>query len=256
MAALDDKVLDPVTRRPRKVLVCKDHVPMPKSALTHDSLSMKHSANAPKPSIPGLHRSMMGERGLEYQDGEEPIGYHYDRVQSPRSLNQGSHADLLRASQQLGKDNSEEEKVSTAPTATTTTTLPKFQQGRFTVSTTGEESQGPVRHSDYEQQQPEQQSRPSNISRQESDQDSWYDGSEDNKQDRIFTTKGGMGGGESTVDMEKKVVNSLGNLALGSKLMEHKHRHEDEDEHQEVEEDDWDTAPREDLGRREIIAGM
>ncbi|KAF9107177.1 hypothetical protein BGX27_008853 [Mortierella sp. AM989] len=94
MAALDDSVIDPLTKRPRKVLVCKEHVPMPKSSINADSLEFKHTTSVPKPSIPGLHRSMMGERGLEHH--EDVVGSNTDGINSPRSLNQGSHADTLR----------------------------------------------------------------------------------------------------------------------------------------------------------------
>ncbi|OAQ36293.1 hypothetical protein K457DRAFT_65386, partial [Linnemannia elongata AG-77] len=49
MAALDESVL-----------VCKEHVPMPKASLSSDSLSLKHSTSVPKPAMAGLHRSFMG----------------------------------------------------------------------------------------------------------------------------------------------------------------------------------------------------
>ncbi|ORZ27209.1 hypothetical protein BCR41DRAFT_300025, partial [Lobosporangium transversale] len=60
MAALDDSEIDPLTKRPLKVLVCKDHVPMPKHSFSRDSLSLKHTLSAPKPSMAGIHRSLMG----------------------------------------------------------------------------------------------------------------------------------------------------------------------------------------------------
>ncbi|KAF9204435.1 hypothetical protein BGZ49_005294 [Haplosporangium sp. Z 27] len=93
MAALDNSVIDPLTKRPLKVLVCKDHIPKPKTSLNSDSLAFRHTNSAPKPSIPGLHRSMMGERGPEVQGSDSPrsIG-----SQSPRSLDQSSHAEALR----------------------------------------------------------------------------------------------------------------------------------------------------------------
>ncbi|KAK3822974.1 MAG: hypothetical protein J3Q66DRAFT_397447 [Benniella sp.] len=259
-------------------VVCKDHVPLPRHSLTAEALALQHAANAPKPSVPGLFRTVVGERVADIKEGEPVIGYHYDKPESPRSLDQGSHAEImksLRASQyhDKGKGDGKEDNCST-PTSTLNrtysgSTLPKYRQGRFTVPAMAsdpeavphleaEESQGstrdensfrtlPVRHSDYEYQ--DQRARQSNVPGQENDQDSWDDDRnwEDNKQERIFTMKETNMGGEAS---EK----SLENLAFSSKWMEHKN-HEN-GQSKAVDDDEWDVAPTNDLGRREIIAGI
>jgi hypothetical protein len=139
---------------------------------------------------------VVGERVADIKDGEPVVGYHYDKPESPRSLNQGSYAEImksLRASQyhDKGKDDGKEDNCST-PTSTSNrahsgSTLPKYRQGRFTVSAMAsdaeavsqleaEESQGttrddnsfrtlPVRRSDYEYQ--DQRPRQSNVHGQE-----------------------------------------------------------------------------------------
>lgn len=267
MASLDDKVLDPITRRPRKVLVCKEHVPMPRHSLTTNSLTIKHTISAPKPSIPGLYRSMMGERGPVIREGESVVGYHCDRVDSPRSLSQGSHAEILKAF--VAFQQQEKEKDNSIPT---TTTLPVYRQGRFTIPGTvsdpavvsrleTEESQDPtkdddsfrtlpVRHRDYEDLQHRQQPRRWNSTNQEGDRDSWDDSDlDDNKQDRVFMMKTERMGGGSTADKEKDDMNSLKDLTASSKLMGHR-------EVGELGVDERDAGPTDDLGRREVIAGM
>ncbi|KAG9070789.1 hypothetical protein KI688_008329 [Linnemannia hyalina] len=162
MAALDESVIDELTRRPLKVLVCKEHVPMPKATISSDSLSLKHSTSAPKPAMAGLHRSLMGDRS---KDGQAEEGEHTPtKAYSPRSLDQGSHANFLKGG--LTKEQKDAPlSVSTAATSLTsskshdalhsggssanahtpksaesevrsmlTTTLPKFRGGRFTVA--------------------------------------------------------------------------------------------------------------------------
>ncbi|KAK5815827.1 hypothetical protein F5H01DRAFT_413299 [Linnemannia elongata] len=223
MAALDESVIDEMTRRPLKVLVCKEHVPMPKASLSSDSLSLKHSTSVPKPAMAGLHRSFMGDRSKSghAEDGEHtPIKTH-----SPRSLDQGSHANFLKG--ELTKEQKDAPlSVSTAATSfasskshdalhsggssanvhtpkstesevrsMSTTTLPKFHNGRFTVApsssatadsmaishTAAEDAQDPtkdddsfrtipVRHRDYDHTEGDLKE-------------------EDNKQDRVFTMK-------------------------------------------------------------------
>ncbi|KAF9281468.1 hypothetical protein BGZ68_006621 [Mortierella alpina] len=164
MAALDDSVLDEMTGRPAKVIVCKEHVPMPKTSLGTDTLAFKHMASAPKPSIPGLHRSLMGDRGnmnaATMEQQQQP------RVSSPRSLAQGSHAEFLKNMNSGSKADEHEEQEDDAEhkskqkkdapkqqaeekekkqktkkegeeersASSSTTTLPKYQRGRFTIS--------------------------------------------------------------------------------------------------------------------------
>ncbi|KAF9966857.1 hypothetical protein BGZ70_001023 [Mortierella alpina] len=96
MAALDDSVLDEMTGRPAKVLVCKEHVPMPKTSFGTDTLAFKHMTSTPKPSMPGLHRSLMGERGSATNTlSSSTMTMDQKHVGSPRSLAQGSHAEFL-----------------------------------------------------------------------------------------------------------------------------------------------------------------
>ncbi|KAF9349285.1 hypothetical protein BGX34_001879 [Mortierella sp. NVP85] len=239
MAALDDKVLDPMTHRPRKVVVCKDHVPLPRHSLTADALALQHAANAPKPSVPGLFRTVVGERVADIKEGEPVIGYHYNKPESSRSLNQGSYAGImkgLRASRYHGKGKDDEKEDNSTPTSTSNrahsgSTLPKYRQGRFTVSTIASDPE----------------TKESQDSRDD-DRD-W----EDNKQERITMKEMNMGGEAS----EK----SLENLAFSSKLMEHKN-HETQDvlnengQSKAVGDDEWDAASTNALDRREVIAGM
>ncbi|KAG0242941.1 hypothetical protein BGW41_003106 [Actinomortierella wolfii] len=70
MAVLDENVKDESTGRPLKVLVCKNHVPLPKSSLGTDSLELQHTTSAPKPSMLGLHRALMGSKS-ESGDGSQ-----------------------------------------------------------------------------------------------------------------------------------------------------------------------------------------
>ncbi|KAG0259765.1 hypothetical protein BG011_002376 [Mortierella polycephala] len=131
MAALDDSVLDESTRRPLKVLVCKEHVPKPKHTHYAHALSKKHTAistsksnDVLKPSIPGLHRSLMGERGFKggvpmvsatsggAVGGSSGHGSVEKGLGSPRSLDQGSHAEILKGLQaEKGKQNKEDRDV-------------------------------------------------------------------------------------------------------------------------------------------------
>ncbi|KAF9167657.1 hypothetical protein BGX21_000142, partial [Mortierella sp. AD011] len=175
VAALNDSPIDPVTKRPIKVLVCKDHVPMPKASLNADSLAFKHTKSAPKPSIPGLHRSIMGRRGPEKY--RNIVGSNTDRIDSPRSFEQSSHTEALKefsGSQKKGQveektendgwDNSKEEKGSEEikqpePKVLTmqTTALSMYRNGRLaspvaspvTVShDPAEEAQSPTKEDD------------------------------------------------------------------------------------------------------------
>ncbi|KAG0281589.1 hypothetical protein BGZ95_001941 [Linnemannia exigua] len=226
MAALDDSVIDEMTRRPLKVLVCKEHVPMPKASISSDSLGLKHSTTAPKPAMAGLHRSFMGDRGKDGSNEENDHASTPKTTHSPRSLDQGSHAHILKG---LTKENKESPlSISTATTlastqshsplhsssssnahtpksakaevrSMSTTTLPKFRHGRFTLDpsstsasesiavahTAAEDAQDPskdddsyrtipVRHRDYGHTE---------------DATSVHE-EEDNKQERVFTLKG------------------------------------------------------------------
>ncbi|KAG0057969.1 hypothetical protein BGZ89_001693 [Linnemannia elongata] len=214
MAALDESVIDEMTRRPLKVLVCKEHVPMPKASLSSDSLSLKHSTSVPKPAMAGLHRSFMGDRSKSghAEDGEHtPIKTH-----SPRSLDQGSHANFQKG--ELTKEQKDAPlSVSTAATSLasskshdanahtpkstesevrsmSTTTLPKFHNGRFTVApssatadsmaishTAAEDAQDPTKDDDSFRTIPV---RHRDYGHTEGDLKE-----EDNKQDRVFTMK-------------------------------------------------------------------
>ncbi|KAG0332111.1 hypothetical protein BG004_001390 [Podila humilis] len=170
MAALDDSVLDTLTGRPLKVLVCKDHVPMPKHSINNDSLSVAHVASVPKPSVPGLHRALMGERGSSSSALPSPAvqhGYGHNNNNmsgsSPRSLDAGSHGLIMKsmgiidpnsaAASSLSSSSSSSDVVDNTnlktPTSANhsrhtstssltgeltsmpTSTLPKFRNGRF-----------------------------------------------------------------------------------------------------------------------------
>ncbi|KAF8952356.1 hypothetical protein BGZ52_006578 [Haplosporangium bisporale] len=193
MAALDDSVLDPMTNRPLKVLVCKDHVPTLKHSSNVDSLSLSHTTSAPKPSTPGLHRALMGERGVGHSDDA-----NNERQESPRSLDQGSHGLIMKG---MGltpgsstKPTTETEKISGHSRSTSassltgelksmpTSTLPKFRSGRFTISAeedsllSAAEAQDPTKDDDSFR----------NLPVRHDD----YDQEEDNKQERVFTLKG------------------------------------------------------------------
>ncbi|KAF8949061.1 hypothetical protein BGZ47_011289 [Haplosporangium gracile] len=168
MAALDESMIDELTHRPQKVLVCKEHVPMPKPSISSDSLSLKHSASVPKPAMAGLHRAFMGGRSKDgHAEDSEPAP---TKTYSPRSLNQGSPAHSLKGG--LAKEHKDAPlSVSTAATSLTsskphdvlhsggssanthtpksadsevrsmsTTTLPKFYNGRFTVAPSSDTS--------------------------------------------------------------------------------------------------------------------
>ncbi|KAF9983882.1 hypothetical protein BGZ75_004548 [Mortierella antarctica] len=162
MAALDDSVLDEMTGRPAKVLVCKEHVPMPKTSFGTDTLAFKHMTSAPKPSMSGLHRSLMGDRASaalssSSSSSSSTTGQKQQNVSSPRSLAQGSHAQFLKNMNGASKVDAEEEEEGgesksnkrdeqqqnakekeneepSSSSSTTTTTLPKYQRGRFTIS--------------------------------------------------------------------------------------------------------------------------
>ncbi|KAF9182727.1 hypothetical protein BGZ51_004473 [Haplosporangium sp. Z 767] len=130
MAALDDLGLDERTGHINKGLVCKAHVPMPEHSHFARALSKKHTAISSsksnenlKPSIPGLHRSLMGERSAK--DGVPVVsatnsgtvdgpGGH-DSVEkglgSPRSLDQGSHAEILKSLRAEKKNSKDDEGV-------------------------------------------------------------------------------------------------------------------------------------------------
>ncbi|KAF9391546.1 hypothetical protein CPB97_006266 [Podila verticillata] len=192
MAALDNSVLDPMTNRPLKVAVCKDHVPKLKHSMNADSLSFSHTASAPKPSVSGLHRALMGDRGVGHSDDTDN-----ERKESPRSLDQGSHGLIMKDMGLIPgsstKPTTETEEVSGHSQSTSassltdelkstpTSTLPKFRSGRFTISAeedsllSAAEAQDPtkdddsfrnlpVHHADYDQEE-----------------------EEDNKQERVFT---------------------------------------------------------------------
>ncbi|KAK3844025.1 MAG: hypothetical protein J3R72DRAFT_473620 [Linnemannia gamsii] len=224
MAALDDSVIDEMTHRPLKVLVCKEHVPMPKASISSDSLGLKHSTTAPKPAMAGLHRSLMGDRGKDASNEGDDHHASSPKTHSPRSLDQGSHAHILKGLTKETKDTPLS--ISTATTlasakshgslnsssssnahtpksaesevrSMSTTTLPKFRKGRFTLDpsssasdpmavahTMAEGAQDPtkdddsyrtipVRHRDYGHTE---------------DVTSTHE--EDNKQERVFSLKG------------------------------------------------------------------
>lgn len=299
MAALDDSVLDPMTNRPLKNLVCKDHVPMLKRSINADSLSLSHTASAPKPSIPGLHRALMGDRGVGYSDDA-----NNERKESPRSLDQGSHRLIMKGmglipgtptkpttetEQTSGHSRSASESSLTGElTSMPTSTLPKFKNGRVTISAeedsllSAAEAQDPTKDDDSFR----------NLPVHHAD----YDQEEDNKQERVFTLKGhsknlssSSGDHSSEVevsleteeDVEQRVQSEHSNvdlkdhyqveeaeikapagedkklveLAFHSKMLDQEQHHKDESHHKAIEEDDWD-APTDSASRRETVAGV
>lgn len=255
MAALDESVIDEQTHRPLKVLVCKEHVPMPKASISSDSLGLKHSTSAPKPAMAGLHRSFMGDRTKEYntEDGE----YTPTKTYSPRSLDQGSHAHILQGLTKEDKDAplsvstaatslssaSKSSAYANTPTSAepevrsmSTTTLPKFRSGRFTVAPSSSDSV------------PASQTAAENAQDPTKDDDSYrtipvrhgdYDHTEDttavegnNKQERVFTMKGSQSTHNSHQDdlldphAELRDVDvSLETVADISERSEHDHLH-------------------------------
>jgi len=136
---------------------------MPKHSQTADSLLMKHTTSAPKPSISGIHRSMMGDRtkegtwaGMSSPSSSSPktttssfsSADQRGKSHSPRSLDQGSHAPFLKAAaaaastshkkedheeEEDEKTKYEDEHTSHSSTAAGGNTLPKFKDGRFAV---------------------------------------------------------------------------------------------------------------------------
>ncbi|KAF9095130.1 hypothetical protein BGX23_000989 [Mortierella sp. AD031] len=223
MAALDGTVIDKMTSRPLKILVCKEHVPMPKASVNSDSLGLKHIASAPKPSMAGLHRSFMGDRGTH---GEED-GDHIEKTHSPRSLDQGSHAHILKGLAKEHKDvplsvstasllasskshdplhSSSSSSAHTPKSAIepevcsmSTTTLPKFRHGRFTVGptttdsivashTATEDAQDPTKDDDFFRTIPVHHRDYGHTEGASTLEE------EDNKQERVFAMKGGSHG--------------------------------------------------------------
>ncbi|KAF9432018.1 hypothetical protein BGZ76_011408 [Entomortierella beljakovae] len=282
VAALDESAIDPLTERPNKVLVCREHVPMPKSSLNADSLSIKHTTSVPKPSIPGLHRSMMGERGLE--NNEEVVGSNSDRLGSPRSLDQGSHNELLNrlpgsrsegflpSKGQTDEWNVEKEvdqeikKPEPAVITMPTTVHSMFRNGRISntidpISAThvaAEEAQSPIKDDDSFRNIPV---RPRDYGYQdgdaskekEEDSDSWDDSVDEEEE---FTRPPALGSKQQTANataVGDELMNKFGNMSFGSKMNRDT---EDNDNDQAVDDDEWDTAPVDDISRRETIAGI
>ncbi|KAG0366392.1 hypothetical protein BGZ54_005400 [Gamsiella multidivaricata] len=277
MAALDDSIIDPLTHRPLKALVCKDHIPMLKHSINKDALSLKHTTSTPRPTIPGLHRSMMGSRGLESKDEDFMEEQDNTRPFSPRSLDQGSHAEIFKSLGTENIANSEEEDNVDSEYSAPTTTLPKFVHGRFTVSRVSDPVTAshveakmaqdpnkdddsfrniPVHHSDYEHKD--------GHTAMEAEDGSWDDDGddddneeEDHKQERVFSMK--RGDAEDATEQEQT---ALGDMTFSSKLMEHmKHGRSEskeavEDSPKAVNDDEWDAIPTDSYSRCEIIAGM
>ncbi|KAI8600598.1 hypothetical protein EDD21DRAFT_430843 [Dissophora ornata] len=294
MAALDDSVLDSTTNRPLKVLVCKKHVPMPKHSLNADSLLFKHATSTPKPSVQGLHRSMMGSRGTT-DHKESVIGYGSGKINSPRSLDQGSHAKILKdlkTTQEMEHEKEEEEeeeeeddyykKDSTYGDddegsmeegelkvhSMEKTTLPKLHQGRFTASAVSDpvttshvaaaSALDPTMDDDSFRNIPVRHSdyehKDGHTTKEDDDEWDDHERSEDHKQEHTLSMK-------DSAEHEEK---SLGNLAYGSKLMDQKKHGRNvgkdaEADDKVVDDDDdgeWDAAPTDDFSRREAEAGI
>ncbi|KAF9913149.1 hypothetical protein EC991_003608 [Linnemannia zychae] len=330
MAALDDSVIDELTRRPLKVLVCKEHVPMPKASISSDSLSLKHSTTAPKPAMAGLHRSFMGGRGKDtsLEDGDDYRTPTTPKIShSPRSLDQGSHANILKGVAKEHKDTPLS--VSTAAhlasskshdslhsgsssanphtpksaesevRSMSTTTLPKFRNGRFTVdpsSTTdsiaashvaAEDAQDPTKDDDSYRTIPVRH-------RDYGHTEGTAEEPEDNKQERIFTTKESHNN-HSHESSSHDIDVSLETAEDVTERSEREHHHintkdvhaveeaevkaphgakeehklvgmafhsklmdqsSSKDDNPEVDDDEWDTTPADDYSRRETVAGM
>ncbi|KAF9916899.1 hypothetical protein BX616_002474 [Lobosporangium transversale] len=278
MAALDDSEIDPLTKRPLKVLVCKDHVPMPKHSFSRDSLSLKHTLSAPKPSMAGIHRSLMGNRGLEQSMNEkrnEESRSGGRQPDSPRSLDQGSHAEIMKNIEAEKKEREEKKKEEEQKEITT---LPKFRQGEFTITP---ESAEPNKEDVYGSKN---DGDDGNDDEDDNDAaaangDEW----KDHKQERVFTmkkepedqhTETGNSVGATTAatiiaakELTEPDEEKLGELAFSSKLMkEHKEPHHeqteksreiDQDEDKTIEDDEWDTGiPTNNMTCRESEAGI
>ncbi|KAG0091696.1 hypothetical protein BGZ93_010163 [Podila epicladia] len=260
MAALDDSVLDPITDRPLKVLVCKDHVPMPKHSNDAASLSLSHTASAPKPSIPGLHRALMGERVVGQHDDT-----NNERKESPRSLDQGSHGLIMKEmGLTLGsstQSTTEPDKVTSGHSGSTptsnlagepksmpTSTLPKFRSGRFTISAeedsllSAAEAQNPNKDDDSFR----------NLPVHHHDYDL-----EDNKRERVFTLK------EHPKSLSSKSSTGDHSLLARDRSHERSHSHdvemsleteEDMEERMRKEHKDVDLKDRHQIEEQEIKA--
>ncbi|KAF9119035.1 hypothetical protein BGW39_000661, partial [Mortierella sp. 14UC] len=189
MAALDDSVLDELTRRPLKVLICKEHGPLPKASISSDSLNLKHSTAAPKPAMAGLHRSFMGEQGKDTPLSISTAA-HLASSKSHGSLNSGSSSANAHTP----------EPAKSEVRSMSTTTLPKFRNGRFTVDPStsfltsdsiaalhaaAEDAQDPTKDDDSYRTIPFHHRDYGYTEGATSAKEQ-----EDNKQERVFTLKG------------------------------------------------------------------
>ncbi|KAG0280397.1 hypothetical protein BGZ96_001567 [Linnemannia gamsii] len=290
MAALDESVIDEQTHRPLKVLVCKEHVPMPKASISSDSLGLKHSTSAPKPAMAGLHRSFMGDRtkGYNAEDGENTPTKTY----SPRSLDQGSHANILKGLTKEHQDaplsvSTAAASLSSAPKfhdvlhsessahahtpksaesevrSMSTTTLPKFRSGRFTVApstsdsaavsqTAAEDAQDPTKDDDSYRTIPVRH-------RDYGHTEDATTVEENNKQERVFTMKGSQSTHDSHQDdlldphAELRDVDvSLETVADVSERSEHDHLHINPKDEHALEEAEF-KAPHEEKEEQKLV---
>ncbi|KAF9430942.1 hypothetical protein BGZ94_001688 [Podila epigama] len=259
MAALDEKVLDEKTGRPIKVLVCKEHVPMPRHSIPIDDLSVAHTTSAPRPSVPGLHRALMGERGTG--TGHEDDHHERNRTHSPRSLDEGSHSQILRglaaASASPSLDGHNNNKKGTEKTTKSTSTLPKFRNGRFTISAeedalvSANDAQDPTKDDDSYRNLP--------VRHADYDDDHAADYElEDNKRERVFTLKGADHSHQRTPSNAETPTETKKHIDLThhTKMLDHNKEDEGDDKHKIVDDDEWDAAPTDISSRREPIAGM
>ncbi|KAG0306790.1 hypothetical protein BGZ98_001703 [Dissophora globulifera] len=276
MTALDNSEIDPTTKRPLKVIVCKDHVAMPHRSLNADSLAFKHTTSAPKPAMSGLHRSMMGDRGSELKEGV--VSSSSEKVGSPRSLDQGSHAEILKGIREtrdkkedqgmehedvgrghdadtgmgMEEEEKEKEKDDTEMRSMESATPLNFRQGRFTVTSVPAMAENARKHVTVAS---------------EEEEDSWDDSPnedlEDHKQARIFTTKSDTGFKATPLEeSQEEEVKPMSNASVNSRMMDHmKHSRSeskdiDADNDKTVDEDEWDAAPADEASRREVTAGI
>ncbi|KAF9356640.1 hypothetical protein BGX26_004953 [Mortierella sp. AD094] len=210
---------------------------------------------------------MMGERGLE--NHEDVVGSTTDRINSPRSLDQGSHAEALKGFSGFQKkeqekeeeeddawENKKEEKRSEEikkpePKVLTmqTTTIPMFRNGRLATPVAdpvavshvaAEEAQSPTKDDDLFRNIPV---RPSDYGHQEGhatkeheeekeDSDSWDDPEDEDEEDFKRPRVFGMKSSNDTTSSSKVEENfekKLGDISFGAKLNRGHERSESKD---------------------------
>ncbi|KAF9583614.1 hypothetical protein BGW38_009029 [Lunasporangiospora selenospora] len=295
MAALGSKEMDPLTNRPLKVLVCKDHVPMPKHSLTSNSLSIKHPTSVPKPAPPGLYRSLMGDRGTR-DGGDIDAGAVAERPHSPRSLAEGSHSQILRDMAFVqGDSNNQPTPTSHLSNSNADSLAVSRVENEEALDPTKDDRSFrdlPIRHRDYESNEKDSEvdeidsvfatketasaspafankleetllNRSSSMSAKDEDFEVSLETPEDVAMRMKQTHQSLDMSNEHQVEQaEIKAPHGeleeakLVDLAFSSKLMQNRHEMNKEEESKTVGEDEWDTTPADDYSRREPIAGL